>query len=180
MADLALGLWAALRAEAPGPPPPHPSPLKRAERGTWLPEVDLRGWPTLANRIGPGWYMEEAHAIGHEMRASGKAGVLVETIAVKVRHADHGASAAAFLLRPFDMEAWALGMEQPARFGYSAKYSVCWVECRDRTCTQPPRHPIGTPRPIGARAFLAAIRTTAALTDDGSHWAVTDTKESEE
>jgi hypothetical protein len=182
MGDLTLGLWSALRAETPGPPPPHPTPLKRAERGTWLPDVDLRGWPTLANRIGPGWTMEEAHAIGWEMAKSGKPGAIVETIGVHVRHAAHGARAVAFLRRLFDRDAWLTGAAQGTRFGYSSKDSQCWVECRDETCAEPPGHPIGVPRPLGSREFMAAIRATAPLTDDGLHWAVstTDTEESEE
>lgn len=181
--DLRLGLWTALRAEKPGPPPPHPQPVKRSERGAWLPGTDLRGWATLADRIGEGWAMTETHAVGWEISALGRRGKLVETIAVRVRHAATGANAVAMLRRPLSEEDFSPEHDAdgaPQRYAFKATHSICWVECRDPQCSMPPGHPVGVPRPLGARVFTAALKTSPPLTEDGLAWDVAPSTDEEE
>lgn len=154
------GFWWKIRQDAPEPPQPHPAPIRTSRdpgaRGTFLPNTGLRGWSTLAHRVGPGWAITETYAIGYRLMARGKVGELAETIGVRARHAATGANAVAFLMRPFTGPTTDL---DPDRKPWGFESGMAWVEDPET------RRPIGLTSILG-RPFAAALKGEPPLITD--------------
>jgi hypothetical protein len=123
---------------------PHPAPLQPMRDAT--PDEIPEGARRLVDKLGEGWTHRVTYARGWTMNANGERGHLIDSVAVRMRHA-HGGSAVAV---------WEAAEGQSARFAIA----FVWVRCPGGpTCARggAREHPIMAPSTIGARDLAVLV-----------------------